>query len=117
VFKFGARQTRQGATYAIRRGQRKKIAGSFLETRLGTPVVMPSGHRGVFVRKGDPRVMKRGRFAGQVRQPIVELMGPSVPAVVEGIREFARGTFEAALMDRLSREIDRQIAVILERGR
>lgn len=44
----------------------------------GFAAVMPSGHFGLFVRKGKKRKMKRGRYAGQVRQPIVEIFGPSV---------------------------------------
>jgi hypothetical protein len=41
---FGARQTRAGVSYAIRKGQRVTIAHAFLAT-------MPSGHQGVFIRK------------------------------------------------------------------
>lgn len=42
---------------------------------------MPSGHRGVFYRKGPKRVRKSGRWKGQLRQPIYEAHGPTVQQV------------------------------------
>jgi hypothetical protein len=38
---------------------------------------MPSGHIGVFRRIGPPRPNRRGRYAGQRRQKIIELFGPA----------------------------------------
>jgi len=92
---FGARQTRKGATYSIRKGQRKIVSSGFLESH-GTPVRMRSGHRGVFVRSGTPRIsrvlapksrgvrgIKKGMgWLARPRLPIRELKGPSVPEVV-----------------------------------
>jgi len=44
LLRWGARQTAKGVSYAIRRGGRQTAPGSFMAT-------MPSGHRGVFVRR------------------------------------------------------------------
>ena len=118
LIKFGARRTNKGASYAIRRGQRTVAPHSFLQT-------MKSGHRGVYLRTGEPtlgRRLRRGRgpgsgMAGLVRPrfPITELAGPSVPQVVIDAEEFANGTFERLMGEKLESETDVQVGLILER--
>jgi len=95
---FRARQTKRGATYQIARtGGRKKLPHAFLAT-------MPSGHKMVAKRKGMARL------------PIRELRGPSVVGVFEGTRGLAARLLGKANR-RLAVEINRQIAVLLEKGR
>jgi len=99
VIRFGARQTKRGVSYRIKRGGgRKKIAGAFKAT-------MDSGHEGVFVRRGAKRL------------PIVQQYGPSVPAVVEGIDELAAAMLDREIHERLDREITTQVGLVLERRR
>ena len=92
--RFGARQTRRGVSYAIRRGKRQVAAGSFLAT-------MPSGHAGVMRRKTTARL------------PIAELYGPSVPVAMEGIAELSRGVLERALSNDLAVEIETQKRLVI----
>ena len=132
LVEFGARRTNKGVSYAIRRGQRKTIPSSFLQT-------MKSGHRGVFLRTGEPRPgrgskllsglsqlsqrqrMKevwsrmRGPWMVRPRFPISERLGPSVPQVVIDAEEFASGTFERLMVEKLESETDVQVGLILER--
>lgn len=81
---YGARQTRKGVTVAVLRG-RKLINGAFIAT-------MPTGHRGVFLRKGTAhkQVKRNGRVTSS-GLPIKELFGPSVPSA------FANTVVQAAL--------------------
>lgn len=114
LLRWGARQTRKGVSYAIHRGQRTLAPGLFMESH-GTPVVMPSGHRGVFARMGPYVRMTRGRYAGKMRQQIFEKAGPSVPAVMEGIADLSADTLDAQLAEKLENEIDTQIGLVLGR--
>lgn len=66
---FGARQNARGVTYQIdKNGGRVLREHAFIVKSLG-------GH--VFLRKGDPRPAKKGRYAGKMRQAIIKLFGPS----------------------------------------
>lgn len=120
---FKAFQTRRGVTYAIRRGQRKLIPTAFKES-AGTPVKMPSGHRGVFIRTGAPvigrRLRRRGPgrgMAGLVRPrlPIAERFGPSVPEEMRNIAELSENVLDTEISENLEREIDTQAGLVLER--
>ena len=131
--RWGARQTRRGVSYAIRRGGRQKVAGAFIPRQAGGAAGLSSGHVGAFVRKlGGQAPAPRGRrgsaestmaaadAAGAVgrrvgRLPIVELYGPSVPAVVEGLPDMARAEMETRMADHLDRQVETQIGLVLER--
>jgi len=65
---------------------------------------MKSGHEGVFTRKGDDRL------------PIRELKGPSVGYIFEVAGRIARDLTRQAYAD-LARNIDTQVAVILQQYR
>lgn len=77
--KFKARQLRKGVKVSVRKGKTDLLSGAFIQT-------MASGHKGVFYREGDKRVMSKGRYAGKSRQPIVERFGPSTPQLFQGRR-------------------------------
>lgn len=136
---FRSRQTAKGVRAKIkRRGAAKLYEETFQESpgprpwgrragKSGRPTTMPSGHQGVFKRTGTPRISrslsrrsskKLGRkkgvaFITRPRLPITELRGPSVPAVVENIREYARAALESRLGQKLFAEIENQIGVLL----
>jgi hypothetical protein len=116
--RFAARQTKQGVSYAIRRGgARTTIPHAFLAT-------FASGHRAVALRTGEPRVGRRLRggrgpgsgMAGLVRPrlPITERYGPSVPQVVEDAQEFASGEFQRLMQEKLAEDVLVQIDLLLK---
>lgn len=115
--RWGARQTRRGVSYAIRRGGRRVLEQAFLAR-------IRSGHVGVMLRTGQPRLgrrlRRRGRGAGiaglvRPRLPIAERYGPSAPAVAEGIEELARDTLEREIGARLDAEVRVQVGLVLQR--
>ena len=72
LLSYGWRPTRKGlAGRVIRGGKRSVIPRSFAARGLGGGTVP-------FVREGDKREMKKGRYAGKTRQPLSALHGPSV---------------------------------------
>jgi len=85
---FGARQTKAGVTYRLPSG-RGLIPSGFLAT-------MKSGHRGVFARRGKPRL------------PIVEQFGPSLPhaMVAGGLLAKMQALGDATLEKNMLHEID-----------
>ena len=91
VYYFGAREVARGTTIRIKKsGGRKLIRSAFIAT-------MPSGLIQVWVRDGEKRIMQRGRYRGQARQPIRQLftIGPAKMFEVEG---------EAAVKDLIEKE-------------
>ena len=95
LIKFAARQTKKGVTY--RKGGRSRvlIRHAFIAT-------MPSGHRGVFIRKAGPRL------------PIAEMRGPSLAQVFKGTRgEVDR--IQAESLAKLGKNIHDQVNLILKR--
>jgi len=55
LLRWGARQTRKGASYAIRRGGRTVLAHGFLAS-------MSSGHAGAFIRRTGKEALKNRRL-------------------------------------------------------
>lgn len=91
---FGARQTKKGVTYMInKKTGRKLLPGAFIAE-------MPSGHKGVFKRKGKARL------------PIAEEYGPDLGEVFEGAAAVA-GTIMQETQQDLARNIDIQTAWLL----
>lgn len=120
---FSARQTKRGVTYRIRRsGRRQRIDDAFIQR-------MDSGHVGVFVRSGQPRISRtladrtnkrRGQRKGlgflvRPRLPISERFGPSIPQVVTHARDFASGALERGIHNRLGGEVQTQVTLIIEK--
>lgn len=94
LIKFGARQTKAGVTYKRGR-ERVLIRHAFI-------AVMPTGHRGVFRRKGARRL------------PIAELRGPSLAQVFTGAQDEANRIYQESLA-RLEKNIHDQVNLILKR--
>lgn len=77
----------RGVSYRLPSG-RGRIRNAFIAT-------MPSGHRGVFIRK-TPTRSRRGRPRSSPALPILELFGPSLPYVFEKyIPEFRKAASES----------------------
>lgn len=102
---FGARQTAAGVSYSIK-GGRKIKKGAFI-------ALMKSGHKGVFVRKGDTQIGKRGKAI--LSRKLVELWGPSIPTVL--MNTVVRKRLEDALRERFPKELERQIRFIGLKGK
>lgn len=94
LYRFGAKQTKRGVTYRIKKGGGRGIAPSaFIAT-------MRSGHTGVFKRKTKKRF------------PIYELRGPSLPHV--GITSQVLGyEIRTALTTELAKNIASQVDRVL----
>lgn len=115
---WGARQIGRGVSYAITRGGRKTVLHAFGAT-------MKSGHLGIFIRSGQPKVgqrLRRGRGPGRgmtglvrPRLPIRELFGPSVPEVVRGLAELSANVLDQQIREGLDKEITTQIGLVLSR--
>lgn len=107
---FPHRQLKVGVKVTIIRQAPKKIPGSFI-------AVLSSGHEGIFKRKGSKRIMTKGRYKGKLREPIVELVGPSIPQLFAGqkiipklkalVREKLPETFQHEFEFYLAREPDK----------
>ena len=104
---FKAKQTKKGVTYKIKKTGRRKLVYGFKESppESGKPTTMPGGHRGVFKRKGRKRL------------PIIELYGPSVPAIFQNIRAFTAATFQREIGNKLGKEMMVQAGLMLQRKR
>ncbi|NLF29728.1 MAG: hypothetical protein GX591_02435 [Planctomycetes bacterium] len=120
--RFGATRTPRGLRYRIRRGEGLKLDPA------GFTAVMPSGHTGAFHRRPGQwtRTTRRKRWQGRwgqdpatagraPRLPLDELYGPSVPALVEDLPEFAEAAYERHLGDQLDEEIHTQVGLVLAR--
>jgi len=122
---FSAQQVNEGVSYSIRKGVRKTLPHSFFAT-------MPSGHVGVFRRYG-PRVRVQSNLewkfkgkgysrkntakdVGKSRQRIQEAFGPSVPQVLFDASDYATGTFNALIQEKLTGEIDVQLGLMLAKN-
>lgn len=94
LIKFGARQTKKGVTYKWKR-RRVLIRHAFITT-------MPTGHRGVFMRKSAARL------------PIKEMMGPSLSQVYTGAQDEVK-RIQAEFSAKLTKNINDQVNLILKR--
>ena len=111
LLSFKAKQLKKGVSYKIKKKGGRKVVYGFMESPPGSgkATVMPNpvgpGHRGVFKRRGRKRT------------PIVELYGPSVPAIFQNIQEFAAGTLEREIGNKLGKELIVQTGLMLAKKR
>lgn len=68
---------------------------------------MQSGHIGVFFRLEQKVRMQKGRYAGEIREPIVEAKGP-LAALVMGRRP-VRAEIDKVIDERLGKEVDQAL--------
>ena len=104
---FRARQLKKGVSYQIKKSRGRRKVYAFMESPPGTgrPTTMSSGHKGVFRRKGKARL------------PIIELFGPSIPAIFQTTPEFEEGVLNRDLSNKLGREIIKQAEYIIFKHR
>ena len=104
---FKAKQLKKGVSYKIKKGRGRRVVYAFMESPPGSKkqTTMASGHRGVFKRRGKSRL------------PIVELYGPSVPAIFQNVREFAAETLQREIGNKLGKELVVQAGLMLQRKR
>jgi hypothetical protein len=107
---YGARAlTRGGVSVAIFRGKRRNLPGGFKARS-------PQGTDLFWIRTGQPkRRMTRGRYAGQVREPIRPLTGPSVADHLNN--DDVRGRIVRFFRARMTSELRRRITRLVDRGR
>ncbi len=114
ILAFKAKQLKKGVSYKIKKKGGRKIVYAFMESPPGSgkSTMMPvkgkstsEGHRGVFKRRGKSRL------------PIVELYGPSVPAIFQNVREFAAETLQREIGNKLGKELMIQAGLMLQRKR
>lgn len=100
---FGARQTRKGVSVLVLRGGGRKIVpGAFMAKGYG-------GNLQVFRRTGlAKRLMKAGRYAGKLREPIEKLYGPDVYSqyLKDAIQAVGAETWRERLPIELERETE-----------
>ena len=107
ILAFKAKQLKKGVSYKIKKKGGRKTVYAFMESPPGSKqsTTMASGHRGVFKRRGKSRL------------PIVELYGPSVPAIFQNVQEFAANTFQREIGNKLGKEMMVQAGLMLQRKR
>ena len=98
---FGARQTKTGVSVEVTKGKRSIVRHAFIAT-------MQSGHTGVFMRRGNKQIARKGRYVGKARQPIHELftatvastLGQVAPEVLDRGQSVFRSTFTRMMRPR-----------------
>ena len=109
LIEFGGRGSWKGATVQVLRASgRKKVQGGFL-----TPT--PQGAKQIWKRTGEPaRLMTKGRYAGEKREPIKKLWGPSILSqyVKAAVQQVGADTWA----ERLPIELERETAFALKQA-
>lgn len=91
--KFPAKQLQSGTVVRVRSDRSTIVRHAFIQT-------MQSGHKGVFIRKGEKRRMTRGASVGKMRQPIVEMAGPRISTMyktsgaIDRVKETGKKLYE-----------------------
>jgi hypothetical protein len=98
------RETTRGVQVTIKKTT--VIPGVFIAT-------MESGHEGVFRRLGPKTAMKRGRYVGDVKQQIFEVMGPNI-AQLFGSKETTK-VFESTVSDKFPKILEHEFQFYLMR--
>jgi hypothetical protein len=93
---LGARQTRAGVSHQSATGRTTKRSAFIAKMR--------SGHTGVFKRqKAKHKMNASSNYAGQMRQGIVELFGPSIPLIFT--KDKVQTPLRAVIRDRIAIEM------------
>jgi hypothetical protein len=72
-------------------------------------------HWGVFSRRGEKRRMTRGRYVGEMRQPIVEHFGPNIATVFEKTPGLESEIMQLAA-DKFAQEAARQAEFLIQKS-
>jgi hypothetical protein len=103
LIEYGGRGSWKKATVQVLRASgRKQVQGGFLTKS-------PQGAPQIWKRTGGPkRLMTIGRHAGEVREPIKKLFGPSILSqfIKEAVQQIGANTWAERLPIELARETD-----------
>jgi hypothetical protein len=93
-----------------------KAGGNPLRLKHGFLAKMPepAGHIGIFTRRGPKQLVTRGRYKGQMKQPIVEHFGPNAAVALSETPGALKDVMEYAL-DKYTIEFDRQIRLLFQK--
>lgn len=106
---FGARQGAKGVSYRISKGgKRGFVEGAFQGPKPGAMKASWKGR--VFKRQGAKIKASKGRYEGMMRQPIVQLFGPSPWGVF--VKNGMKPEIQTDSMAYLIKQIDRRIRSI-----
>jgi hypothetical protein len=112
---FSARQTRSGVSVLVLKGGgRKRVKGAFMARGYGNNLQVFK--RESQITGGAPRkkLMKAGRYKGQMREPIAKLFGPDV--LSQYIKAAIQGVGVDTWETRLPIELARESAFALKRA-
>lgn len=112
---YGARQTRSGVSVLVLKGGgRKRVKGAFMARGYGNNLQVFK--RESLITGGTPRkkLMKAGRYKGQMREPIAKLFGPDV--LSQYIKAAIQGVGVDTWESRLPIELARESAFALKRA-
>jgi len=109
LIEYGGRGSWKGATVQVLKASgRKKVKGGFL-----TP--SPQGAPQIWTRTGGAkRVMTKGRYAGQKREPIEKKFGPSI--LSQYVKDAIQQTGADTWAERLPIELERETAFALSQA-
>lgn len=110
LISYGATQNATGLAVTVIKGRgAKRIPSGFIRRGLGG--ANSEGSLLPFVRAGSKRKMKKGRYAGKVRQPIKALYGPSVADMLTNndVYNPIKARFVTVVSDELSKRISRAL--------
>lgn len=105
LLNFGARASKTAgvSVTVLRADGPQRLRHAFKATGLG-------GNAQIFERRGPKRVMTKGRYAGERRQPITALYGPSVAQTLRN-EQITRRLGDFA-MTKLASEVARQFRIL-----
>lgn len=104
---YGARKTRKGVSVLVLKGGgRKTVRGGFMAKGYGNNLQVFKRESQITGGKPQKKLMKAGRYKGQMREPIAKLYGPDVLSqyIKEAIQGVGVNTWETRLPIELARE-------------
>ena len=75
---YSTKKLKSGTSYKIRKDKGRKTRLHAFDPGVTTTT-------GIYLRKGDKRIMTKGRYKGKRRQPIIRQTGPSVVQMMERV--------------------------------
>lgn len=109
----GKKRTISAMSYGFTAGRMRPLRGQFIRGKavsINNGFIAPalSGNLFPFKREGEKRVMRKGRYAGKMRQNIRGVYGPSVADMLN--RDTVQGPLVTQVLGRAAQEFRRRIA-------
>ncbi len=106
---YGATKSARGLAVTVIKGRGQKVVrAAFIANGAG------GTNRLAFIRTGIRRVMKSGRYKGQIRQPIKALYGPSVADMLTNNEVY--NPIHARFIGVVSEDLTKRISKAIKRG-